>query len=174
MKKHSMPEMKESSPNVTPLIDVVMCLIIFFMLVAKIGVSTGADKQIVVPSAFYGTSIKDMGNTYTLNVVNGPNPGIPVVTGLVKGVVQNLPLYEGKDGHPLRDALSYFRHGEKGKPADNPNFKVIIRGDKSLLFGSLSAVIAECNGAQVNTIAYETSDAPPPGSDDKTADAAKP
>ena len=38
MKKHIMPEMKEGGVNVTPLIDIVMCLIIFFMLVAKIGV----------------------------------------------------------------------------------------------------------------------------------------
>ena len=41
MKKHSMPEMKEGGVNVTPLIDIVMCLIIFFMLVAKIGVTKG-------------------------------------------------------------------------------------------------------------------------------------
>ena len=41
MKKHLMPEMKEGGVNVTPLIDIVMCLIIFFMLVAKIGVSRG-------------------------------------------------------------------------------------------------------------------------------------
>ena len=37
--------------NVTPLIDVVMCLIIFFMLVAKIGVDTGADQRISIPAS---------------------------------------------------------------------------------------------------------------------------
>ena len=41
MKKHHMPEMKEGGVNVTPLIDIVMCLIIFYMLVAHIGVDTG-------------------------------------------------------------------------------------------------------------------------------------
>src|ERR1035438_6568944 len=44
MKKHSMPEVKEGNVNVTPLIDIIMCLIVFFMLVAKIGVTTGAEK----------------------------------------------------------------------------------------------------------------------------------
>ena len=42
--RRGMPEVKEGNINVTPLIDIVMCLIIFFMLVAKIGVSTGASR----------------------------------------------------------------------------------------------------------------------------------
>ena len=55
MRRHSMPEIKESGVNVTPLIDIVMCLIIFFMLVAKIGVSRGEDKDIQLPSTIIGT-----------------------------------------------------------------------------------------------------------------------
>src|SRR3954464_3902492 len=68
MKKHKMPEMKEGGVNVTPLIDIVMCLIIFFMLVAKIGVTSGADPHIKPPSTLLGAKIEDMGNTFTLNV----------------------------------------------------------------------------------------------------------
>ena len=68
MKKHSMPEMKEGGVNVTPLIDIVMCLIIFFMLVAKIGVARGVDKVIKLPDSM-GERIKDMGQTLlTLNI----------------------------------------------------------------------------------------------------------
>ena len=43
MRRHPMPAMTEGGVNVTPLIDIVMCMIIFFMLVAKIGVDTGAE-----------------------------------------------------------------------------------------------------------------------------------
>ncbi len=68
MKKSAMPEMKEGGVNVTPLIDIVMCLIIFFMLVAKIGVTSGADPKIKPPSTLMGGKIEDMGNTITLNV----------------------------------------------------------------------------------------------------------
>src|SRR4051795_10471283 len=68
MKKHRMPDMKEGGVNVTPLIDIVMCLIIFFMLVAKIGVTSGADPHIKPPSTLLGAKIEDMGNTFTLNV----------------------------------------------------------------------------------------------------------
>src|SRR5215216_6101634 len=57
MKKHSMPDMKEGGVNVTPLIDVVMCLIIFFMLVAKIGVSSGIDNKIDAPTTYLGVKM---------------------------------------------------------------------------------------------------------------------
>ena len=57
MKRHRMPDMKEGGVNVTPLIDIVMCLIIFFMLVAKIGVATGADASIEPPETILGVAI---------------------------------------------------------------------------------------------------------------------
>ena len=70
-------------PNVTPLIDIVMCLIIFFMLVAKIGVSTGADASITIPASKLGKELTDPGQALTLNV----RPGVgdePMVTALVE------------------------------------------------------------------------------------------
>ena len=60
MRRRPMPEIREGGVNVTPLIDIVMCLIIFFMLVAKIGVDTGADRNIDIPTSILGTDIKDM------------------------------------------------------------------------------------------------------------------
>jgi biopolymer transport protein ExbD len=51
MRQHRMPAIREGGVNVTPLIDIVMCLIIFFMLVAKIGVDTGADRNIDIPTS---------------------------------------------------------------------------------------------------------------------------
>src|ERR1700685_1219773 len=85
MRHHQMPHIREGGVNVTPLIDVVMCLIIFFMLVAKIGVDTGSDKTLDISSSFLGTDIRDMGNTLTLNVINGPTgmaDSQPIVTAL--------------------------------------------------------------------------------------------
>ena len=69
MKKHSMPEMKEGGVNVTPLIDVVMCLIIFFMLVAKIGVSTGAVPM-TLPTTILGKKIEELPDTLFVNVLD--------------------------------------------------------------------------------------------------------
>src|SRR3954464_13894574 len=97
MKKHSMPDMKEGNVNVTPLIDVVMCLIIFFMLVAKIGVDTGADRRITIPASLQGLDIKDRGNTLTLNIQPGPGEQ-PIVTALIGGVVQEVKLVDPANG----------------------------------------------------------------------------
>jgi biopolymer transport protein ExbD len=170
MRRRVMPEIKEGGVNVTPLIDIVMCLIIFFMLVAKIGIDTGSDKNIDIPSSFIGTNIKDMGNTLTLNVVNGPT-GVPnaepIVTALVKGQIQELKLHQnvgGKMMTPLRDALTYLRQGD---PANNlppnPDFKVILRGDKNLTYQFLEQVLIECNAAHVQAFAINTKKA---GSDE--------
>ena len=94
MKRHRMPDIKEGGVNVTPLIDIVMCLIIFFMLVAKIGVSTGAEKM-AIPETIQGKRIDDMGNTLTLNVRSGAGDE-PFVTALVDGQ----PLPTGAVGEP--------------------------------------------------------------------------
>ena len=84
MGKRHIPDSHTSHPNVTPLIDIVMCLIIFFMLVAKIGVSTGAEPMADLPASIVGTDIKDMGNTLVLNVYEKPGNDLPQVTALVK------------------------------------------------------------------------------------------
>src|SRR5262245_36894821 len=132
MKKHIMPEMKEGGVNVTPLIDIVMCLIIFFMLVAKIGVTTGAE-QMEIPASILGTDIKAMGNTLVLNVRPGPLEQ-PTVTALIKTdanpepTKQEIKLVEPSTGRkPLLDVLKYYRKG-------NDEFKVIIRGEGDLAY----------------------------------------
>src|SRR5215207_7310324 len=100
MKMHRMPDIKEGGVNVTPLIDVVMCLIIFYMLIAKIGVDTGANPNINIPASLQGVNIQDMGNTLTLNVVAGPLDQ-PMVTALVGDVVAEVKLVDGTGQKPL-------------------------------------------------------------------------
>src|SRR5260370_21729077 len=85
MAKHTMPEMKEGGVNVTPLIDVVMCLIIFFILVAKIGVSNGLDKTIDMPTTYMGINLTDMGNALALNLYNKSGTIEPQILSELKG-----------------------------------------------------------------------------------------
>jgi biopolymer transport protein ExbD len=169
MRRHRMPEIREGGVNVTPLIDIVMCLIIFFMLVAKIGVDTGADRNIDIPTSILGTDIKDMGNTLVLNVVNGPT-GVadsqPIVTALTPQKssqemqmteLKLRDMYDGKTHDQLLETLKLFREGDPilKRPA-NPDFKVIIRGDKSLTFRFLAPVLMDCNLAHVKSFAFNT------------------
>ena len=163
MRTHRMPDVKEGNVNVTPLIDIVMCLIIFFMLVAKIGVDTGADQAIVIPTSFQGLEIQDMGNTLTLNVRPIAGSDQPMVSALVGGVVEELKLVDPVTGHkPLLATLKNFRFGKDLKQggvkenADNPEFKVIIRGDESMGYQFLEPVLITCAEARVKNVNFNT------------------
>jgi len=149
MRIQSLPLAREGNVNVTPLIDVVMCLIIFFMLVARIGVDTGGDRDVVVPASFLGVDLKDLGNTLTLNVTNGPTvvagEAQPLVTALLNGQRQELKVRSdagGQTGYPLFDALKRLK-------AANPGLKVILRADENTEYQFMQPVLAECTRAGV-------------------------
>lgn len=184
MSKHSMPEMKEAGVNVTPLIDVVMVLIVFFMLVAKIGVSTGATKM-ELPETIVGTKIENLGDNLVINVTDpniilGPDgkPEVgtdgrvrrrtgavaveePIVTAMLdqfssKGQVKEIKLRTPTPGDfPLRRVLE---EAVKGNPANrtkpNPDFSVTLRAEKDLEFRMLQQVLAEIAQAGVKNINY--------------------
>ena len=120
-KRHSMPEMKEGGVNVTPLIDVVMCLIIFFMLVAKIGVNKGGPKM-DLPETIIGVKLEKLLGTLIINVtdpnivaidpttgkaVRSPTKLDPIVTAIIDkdgrwcGIVDDVE-FSGSAGKPMR------------------------------------------------------------------------
>lgn len=169
-----MPQVRSNEVNVTPLIDVVMCLIIFFMLVAKIGISTGA-KPMDLPYSYLGKKIDEMGTTLTLNLlpvgdverikhpVAGRRPEMPKdiqVSALVDGVDRDLPLktdLTGAQSHPLRAVLLEMKARYKDKCT------VIIRADADLPFYLIEPVLAECNVAGIPHVDYTTTTKPPAG-----------
>ena len=150
MKKRHIPESHTAHPNVTPLIDIVMCLIIFFMLVAKIGVTTGAEKM-DIPSSIRGTEIKDMGNTLTLNVRSGALDA-PLVTALIKGDMKptELRLHDNASGqNQLLNTLKMYKK-------QNDQFKVIVRGEADMPYRFLEPVLTTCAEANVRNVDFNT------------------
>jgi biopolymer transport protein ExbD len=149
-----MPEMKEAGVNVTPLIDVVMCLIIFFILVAKIGVSTGLDKKIDAPSTYLGVNITDLGNALALNLYPKAGADEPQILVDLKGERQKeLKLQDNKGGklvHPLREVLQDLKK-ERGE-----KFKVIINADKGMRYAQLQLVLQACAEAGVSSVNFAT------------------
>jgi biopolymer transport protein ExbD len=153
--KHKMPASHSSHPNVTPLIDIVMCLIIFYMLVAKIGVNTGAAKELNLPVSFQGIKLTDLGNTITLNVMKPPAGDQPVVSTLLpgKGTVENIPVIDlsrtDVGRKPLENQLKVWKK-------QNPEFKVIIRADENLDYRFLEPVLLAAGAAQVKSVNFAT------------------
>jgi biopolymer transport protein ExbD len=155
MKKHSMPEMKEGGVNVTPLIDVIMCLIIFFILVAKIGVSNGLDKTIDMPTTYMGINLTDMGNALALNLYKTSGSIEPQILAELKGNRQTELKFQDKkaDGsviHPLVDILK-LKKTELGE-----NFKVIINADKGMTYAQIQLVLQACAEAGVSKVNFAT------------------
>jgi biopolymer transport protein ExbD len=156
-RKRRIPQVHAIHPNVTPLIDIVMCLVIFFMLVARIGVTTGAQAM-VLPASIQGVDIHDMGNTLTLNVWPGPNDQ-PIVRTFIKDHEEELKITD-KDGQkPLAEVLAYFRYGpdrRKNSDDDNPNFSVIIRAEQETPYRYIEPVLTACAEAGVRTVNFNT------------------
>lgn len=171
MKFHR-PESHATHPNVVPLIDVIMCLIIFFMLVARIGVSSGEDASIKIPYAALGREIKSMDNTLLLNVKEVS--GRPEVTSQIdssngKGR-ETLVLEGGTNGRRLVDVLKRLRWGDdlregSSRPGgkDNPDLKLIIRGDSDMSYGILQQVLLAAAEAKVTSLNFQTTQRPPKG-----------
>lgn len=162
--RHGMPEMREGTINVTPLIDIVMCMIIFFMMVAKIGVTSGKDKTIDIPATILGTELKSYGNTLTLNVRAKPGFDMPEVTAVVDGSSREpQPIAVIEPGptprKPLTEVLKRQRYGPDGKlntADDNPEFKVIIRGERNMEYYYLEPVLIACAEASVKHVNFNT------------------
>src|SRR5262245_54548616 len=150
MRRYRMPEIREGGVNVTPLIDIVMCMIVFFMLVAKIGVDTGAESEIDIPATQLGRDLKEIGveSSVVLNIREVG--GQPFVTAIVEsdgsisktGKPVELKVADAVSRRqPLTEALKRLRFGRDSRPgginqnADNPEFKVIIRADKNMSYG---------------------------------------
>jgi biopolymer transport protein ExbD len=154
MKRRHIPESHSAHPNVTPLIDIVMCLIIFFMLVAKIGVSTGAEKM-DIPESIVGSDINDMDNTLTLNVRPGPLD-LPLVTALIKNKNGEFEKTElrlvdplKRDHNELKDVLTLYHN-------QNSEFAVIIRGEADMPYRFLEPVLITCANANVRNVDFNT------------------
>jgi biopolymer transport protein ExbD len=142
------------------LIDIIMCLIIFFMLVAKIGVDTGANTKIVIPTTILGTKIDDMANTLTLNIpeenARNADSDHPIVTALVAPpggghpTQTTLLLKDTVTGqNVLYNTLSYYKK-------QNDKIKVIIRASADLDWRFIEPVLLTCQDAGIRSINFNT------------------
>ena len=159
MRRQHMPDMKEGGVNVTPLIDIVMVLIIFFMLVAKIGVSRGEDKSIQLPSTILGKKIESFSNTMTLNIHANVNADEPIITTMIDNQTRELHVAgqsrSGSADDVLKNVLETFHKHFADKAA------VIIRADRDLPYRQLEVVLLACANAGISNVSYETK----PGND---------
>lgn len=120
--------------NVTPLIDVVMCLIVFYLIVGKLA----ADRQAKVnlPEARAGVSQASSDHALVINVM-------PLEPGETRPriLLGDMPVAEAD----LETAL-------KSQLAADPNLGVQLRADRSLEYGAIAPVIEACRRAGLASV----------------------
>ena len=154
MKRQAMPDVKEGGVNVTPLIDIVMVMIVFFMLVAKIGVTRGVDENIPLPAAILGKSLDSFAGTLTLNVLPNKSSDEPIIHAMVDNQKRELHVmkeYRGGADQELERVLKAFRDQFKEQAT------VIVRADQDLEYRQLELVLLACSNAGIGHVTYETS-----------------
>lgn len=148
-KKREMPA-PTGGVNITPLCDIMLSLLIFFMLVSKKGIDTGADKEMSLPQTVLGINIEDLGNTITLNVYPG-GADEPQVTTIDPFTGQKVYLRITEPGgrRPLEELL-------KAAHQSNASIKVIIRGEVDLPYRYLEPVLRTATAAQITNVNFAT------------------
>lgn len=162
--KFQKPESHATHVNVVPMVDVIMCMIVFYMLAARIGVDTGEDETIQIPFASWSKEIRDMGQSLLINVRENELTKEPIVTAKVDltGPREPLVIAGGTSGRRLVDVLKRLRFGKDLKPGgqgeneDMPDLKLVIRGDKNMSFGTLQQVLLAAAEARVKSFNFQT------------------
>lgn len=145
MAKRVMEPMHDEHVNVTPLIDVVMCLIIFFLLVGKLAKDETAAK-LHLPGATRGLELTDQQGRLILNVV--PKPGLKQANAPGDAYVIT------RNPDPLEmTSLTPFLRQEKAR---NKELKLVVRAERSLPYSCIAPVLISCAQADIRSVNFST------------------
>jgi len=134
--------------NVTPLIDVVMVLIVFYLIVGKMASDRRAPVDL--PSSRVGTSEEGGRKSLVITVQAGHDSG---GSGGVRVLVDGVEVQSAK----LKGVLAARGVGGGGSGGGI----VQLRADKGLPYGMISPVLEACRGAGVASVKLITDRVPP-------------
>lgn len=135
--------------NATPLIDVVMCLIVFYLIVGKL--ASGQLAEVDLPPSSIGES--DTGpELFVVNVVPATDE-LPAWRGGGSGATA--VLVEG-ESIPSPDALGAMLTDRIGR---KPHTEVQVRASRTLRFGDVAPVLDVCATSGAPNVRLVTHDA---------------
>ena len=149
MKRRPVPP-AGSSVNITSLCDVMLSLLIFFMLVSKAGVDTGADETLTLPLASLGITQDDLekeqqrGAMLVLNIDPQGIPENPRVYGKLFGSGREFS-QNVNDPQTKIPELRAFVQAVKG---DRDDFVVAIHAAAGTPFYNIQPVLQAVNSAE--------------------------
>lgn len=133
--------------NVTPMIDVVMCLIIFFLMVGKLAADRG--KEVKLPETRHGHGDKAQ-DTMVIDVVKTQGPGAAWLAGAGKVYVGADEIADGAAlGMLIRERLLL-----------SPAAAVEVRADRDLPYNAVEPVLRACAKAGTRNVRLATEKRP--------------
>jgi biopolymer transport protein ExbD len=167
MKKRGLSPMHSEHVNVTPLIDVVMCLIVFFLICGRLAKDEVVAEQLKVPVAKLGQEITEQRDRVVINIVpDMPNP--QELEGDLKKLDPNKPddlktlmTMAGRRapkiyvrGHELTEAgLMDLLKSERDA---NRDLKVMVRADAAQNYEFVAPVLVCCAKANIHSVNLST------------------
>lgn len=131
--------------NVVPLIDVVMCLIIFFLIVGKLASDRGM--AVNLPKAASGRD-EATSSVLVLTIAKAPADG-PKVGLALQGVIVQV---DGKDAADLKEVEAAVR----AKMQQDQSTSVQVRADRDLSFGVVEPVLRAAGKAGAKSVRLAT------------------
>lgn len=130
-RRHVHTSMPVGKINLTPMIDVVMCLIVFYLIVGKLA----ADQRATIRLPLSSTGVEEKTqDTVIINVLPGPR----FVIGTQDVSAENLKV-------AIRDYLQ-----------EKKDVVVEIRGSRDLNFGPVAQAMRACKEAGVESVRLAT------------------
>ena len=142
MKLRGIKPMQDEHINVTPLIDVIMCLIIFFLLVGHIA-KKASIKGIQIPSTVTGKALGNQSNQLIINLV-------PPSGGYGNDAMPSILIWSNRISES--QLAAYLRK----QKSDNPAIKVVLRADRSIPYRFIAPVLISCAQAGIASIHFMT------------------
>ena len=124
-----------SKINVTPMIDVVMVLIIFFLIVGRLASEHGA--KVNLPNSAIGKVEADLAKIVVNIALVSPGETAIVIDGISLSLIQ------------LEEYLTRRR-------LNQPDSQVLLRADKVLTYGDVDPVITLCRKVGFTSISLVT------------------
>ena len=124
--------------NLAPMVDVIMCLLIFFMLATKMVERENSAIDLPVAASALEAEKQALGSRLVVNILS-PAPG------------EAGPVYVlGGESIPLSDLISRLKH----EASVDPTVNCVIRGDRGVPYRAVEAILRGCAGAGIENITF--------------------
>lgn len=125
--------------NLAPMVDVTMCLLIFFMVATRMVEQENSQIDLPIAPTAEDAEKQELGNRFVVNVRSDGTPGVDHVAYLVQ-----------ETEIPLSEVFTRLR-AERQRDAD---VNCVIRADRGLPYKYVQAVMACCARADVRKVTF--------------------